>query len=293
MAENAKSLNYLKKLDNAAQHGDTSASKELNKLTSGLGLTNFLSLLDLRHTELQNNIKNASTEDVASGRYKEWQKEMWMYEDYFDIGANNAQGEIDGYSKTVEDNKGNNESNVYMIEQDQKSFDQDSPSKIYYRMGMYNALGLVNGFRDTIDYLTKPTTETIEGLNEASSTAFQAMVNSLDDDSIQPTITPILDDSSFGISTLNRSFEGLTPMMQATVDSFQDDTPNYNSRFEMLANAIYGTNSLVNSFMQMVADGDIITVNVNAEADPNNIYNYVIDANRRKFRQTGKNPLAY
>jgi len=45
--------------------------------------------------------------------------------------------------------------------------------------------------------------------------------------------------------------------------------------------------------MQMVADGDIITVNVNAEADPNNIYNYIIDANRRKFRQTGKNPLAY
>ena len=121
------------------------------------------------------------------------------------------------------------------------------------------------------------------------------MVNSLDDESIQPTITPIFDGNTLqnGVTAMANSFNGLGVNAQNTVDSFRDDTPNYNSRFDMLANSIAGTNSLVNSLMQMLAEGDIVTVNVNAEADPNNIYEYVVNANRQKFRQTGKNPLAY
>jgi hypothetical protein len=75
--------------------------------------------------------------------------------------------------------------------------------------------------------------------------------------------------------------------------SFRDDTVNYNSRFDLLANAINGTNTLVNGLMQMLAEGDIITVNVNAESDPNNIYELVVNTNREKFKQTGKNKLVY
>ena len=73
------------------------------------------------------------------------------------------------------------------------------------------------------------------------------------------------------------------------------DTPivNYNGAFNYLTNQVATLTGVVNGFMQMVAEGDIVTINVNAEADPNNIYEYVVNTNRQKFRQTGKNPLAY
>ena len=48
---------------------------------------------------------------------------------------------------------------------------------------------------------------------------------------------------------------------------------------------------VVNSFMQMVAEGDIVNINVSTEADTNNIYETVLNINREKFRQTGKNLL--
>ena len=158
----------------------------------------------------------------------------------------------------------------------------------YFMQGM--EIGIEDGTKPLLDTLT----DTTGLLTDKTITGLNAMIDALEED-VQPQITPVIDADAVdtSISAFNTSFSKINPAVQATVDSFHDETPNYNSRFEMLANAIYGTNSLVNSFMQMVAEGDIITVNVNAEADPNNIYNYVIDANRRKFRQTGKNPLAY
>ena len=43
----------------------------------------------------------------------------------------------------------------------------------------------------------------------------------------------------------------------------------------------------------MVEEGELVNINVNAEADPNNIYELVVNTNRQKFKQTGKNPLSY
>ena len=352
-AQNAKSLDYLKQLEQSANAGSESAKAELYALTGGKSVSAFIKDIETDYNKLVSYMGGTEYNSMNEEKQKFYKDKRAFYESNYgmftssnsagytkrkftDVEKNqmrsyvsdtllkNINGDIDfskiqyymdksGIEYTGEnimklfqlgwdkgwfklDQDGKFQADVLtgiMINEIEKELGIRSPSTVAIGLMDYFMQGFNIGIDENIPSVLGNINTMTDLMTDETKIGLQAMINSLDDDTIQPTITPILDDSSFGISTLNRSFEGLTPMMQATVDSFHDETPNYNSRFEMLANAIYGTNSLVNSFMQMVAEGDIITVNVNAEADPNNIYNYVIDANRRKFRQTGKNPLAY
>ena len=130
-------------------------------------------------------------------------------------------------------------------------------------------------------------------LTDATKLGLQAMVDSLDDETIQPTITPVFDDNAIqnGVTGVNTALNNFVPTTQATVNSFKNDTPNYNGSFASLNNQVAMLTGVVNSFMQMVAEGDIVNINVSTEADTNNIYETVLNINREKFRQTGKNLL--
>lgn len=337
-AQNAKSLDYLKQLEQSANAGSESAKAELYALTGGKSVDAFLKDIESDYNKLVSFMKTTEYNTMNAEKQQFYKDKRDFYLDYwlrsdtwrvkvaegetkdtktdsnastktnkdqyklvddeysanYELGQAAADGKADG---TIDEHdkreKEVNEKTTLKDQDNVYKLDKDgSPSRVYYEFGKWRVMGMQNGFMDTFEQFSKVSLNAIQGLNKDSELALNAMVNSLDQD-VQPTITPVFDDSSLGLSALNRSFEGLTPMMQATVDSFQDDTPNYNGPLSLLANQVNGLTTVVNSFMQMVADGDIITVNVNAEADPNNIYNYVIDANRQRFRQTGKNPLAY
>ena len=159
------------------------------------------------------------------------------------------------------------------------------------RIGIQTGLGAVlNTVTDVTSAMVDTTTEGLESLK----TPMAVMLDSLTKD-IQPQITPVFDGSvlSTGVSALASSFDNISPRVSATANSFVKDSNNYNSQLDALSSQMAGMNSLINSFMNLVADGEIVTVNVNAEANNDNLYQMVVDTNKQKFRQTGKNPLAY
>ena len=130
-------------------------------------------------------------------------------------------------------------------------------------------------------------------MTDTTKIGLQTMANSIDDDTIQPTITPIYDDSYFneGISGLNKSFSITNAATETTRNSFPDSTMNYNGALLALINQINTLTGVVNQFMSMVEEGDIVNVNVTGEVDTNNLYELVVNTNREKFKQTGKNKL--
>ena len=170
-----------------------------------------------------------------------------------------------------------------------------SPSQVAISIMDYFMRGLNIGIDENTKSVLDTLTNTTDLMTDTTKLGMQAMIDSLDDDSIKPTITPIFDADAIqnGVNGVNVALNNFTPTAQATVDSFKNDTPNYNSRFDLLVSSINGTNTLVNSLINMLAEGDIIDININTEADTNNIYETVVNMNRQKFRQTGKNPLAY
>lgn len=170
-----------------------------------------------------------------------------------------------------------------------------SPSTEAITIMDYFMQGLNVGIDKNIASVLDSLTDATDLMTDTTKLGLQAMVDSLDDDTIQPTITPIFDDNAIqnGVTGVNTALNNFVPTTQATVNSFKSDTPNYNGSFASLNNQVAMLTGVVNSFMQMVADGDLININVNAEADPNNIYELVVNANRQKFKQTGKNPLSY
>lgn len=167
-----------------------------------------------------------------------------------------------------------------------------SPSTVAMSIMDYFMQGLGIGIEDGTKPLLDTLTDTTGLLTDSTITGLNAMVDALEED-VQPQITPVIDADAVnnGISSINTSFANLNPTMQATIDSFHDDAPNYNGQLAILANAINGTNTLVNNLMQMLAEGDIVTVNVTGEVDTNNLYELVVNTNREKFKQTGKNKL--
>ena len=158
-------------------------------------------------------------------------------------------------------------------------------------LGIHDGMDAVFGMLNELTSGMIKTTD--EGL-ESLVPSIGVMADSLTKD-IQPQITPIIDDSamSFGISALSNTFDGLSSKVASTASSFQDKSGRNNGQLDVLSSQVAGMAGLINSFMQMVADGELIKINVNAEADPNNIYELVVNTNRQKFKQTGKNPLSY
>lgn len=176
-----------------------------------------------------------------------------------------------------------------------------SPSRVAYGIMDYFMQGIDLGIHDGMDAVFKTLTELTTGMIKTTDEGLESLVpsigvmaDSLTKD-IQPQITPIFDDStmSFGVSALSKSFDGLSSKVSSTANSFQDKSGRNNGQLDVLSSQVAGMAGLINSFMQMVADGDLININVNAEADPNNIYELVVNTNRQKFKQTGKNPLSY
>lgn len=176
-----------------------------------------------------------------------------------------------------------------------------SPSRVAYGIMDYFMQGIDLGIHDGMDAVFKTLTELTSGMIKTTDEGLESLVpsigvmaDSLTKD-IQPQITPIFDDSamSFGVSALSKSFDGLSSKVTSTANSFQDKSGRNNGQLDVLSGQVASMAGLINSFMQMVADGELININVNAEADPNNIYELVVNTNRQKFKQTGKNPLSY
>jgi hypothetical protein len=289
-------INYLNELSNKARANDPTASQALMQMTNGLGYSGFLKSIQSEYDFINAFIASKEFYNLSANDQQGYRNKKAFYEKYYGLGSNNAQGLNDGYTETLDDTeKDRSEAETRVVDSSKGSFAQASPSKIYYEMGKFNAIGLQNGFLDYMDIFEKASVNSIHALNEATSRAFEAMINSLDDDTIQPTITPVFDGNLIqnGVSAMSRSIGSFAPSVQATANSFKGNSSNYNSRFDTLADAVYGTNSLINSFMRMVEEGELVNINVNAEADPNNIYELVVNANRQRFKQTGKNPLSY
>ena len=175
-----------------------------------------------------------------------------------------------------------------------ENFKEHSPSKVAIGIMKFFMEGLKIGIDDNTQEVLNSVGTSTDLMTDATVAGMNGMLTALEED-VQPTITPIFDADTIrnGVSSLNNSFSGLSPQMQATIDSFHDDSPNYNNQLAMLATSINNTNMLVTALINMLAEGDIVTINVQTESDPNNIYETVVNTNRQKFRQTGKNPLAY
>lgn len=209
-----------------------------------------------------------------------------------------AENDVDGYNDSFGSNwkdkvvKTVTGSYDDMIKDVQDESEQNSPSRLWARIASYDVEGYIRGFEETFPGALSMVSKNITLLNDTAKIGMQAMVNTLNED-IEPSITPIFDgiDTKSSIGSINNAISGITPTIQATVDSFRDETPNYNSKFDALANNINNTNTLMNTLLSMLEEGDIVNINVTTEADTNNIYDTVVNVNRQKFRQTGKNLL--
>ena len=287
-------INYLNDLSNKARANDPTAAQALMQMTNGLGYTGFMNAIQSEYDFISAFIGTKEFYNLSTDVQQGYRNKKAFYERYYGLGSNNAQGLNDGYTETLDDTeKDRSEAETRVVDSSKGSFAQASPSKVYYEMGKFNALGLQNGFLDYMDIFEKASVNSIYGLNDATSRAFEAMVDSLDDDSIQPTITPIFDDNAIqnGVTGVNTALNNFVPTTQATVNSFKSDTPNYNGSFASLNNQVAMLTGVVNSFMQLVAEGDIVNINVTGEVDTNNLYELIVNTNREKFKQTGKNKL--
>ena len=218
--------------------------------------------------------------------YKDGKQIMQLFKEGLDIGW--FEIDRDGKIKAAE-------VSADMIQTIRQMLGIKSPSRVAIQIMDYFMQGLSIGIDQGVSEVLSSLTDATDLMTNATKLGLQAMIDSLDDDTIQPTITPVFDGNLIqnGVSAMSRSIGNLAPSVQATANSFKGNSSNYNSRFDTLANAVYGTNSLINSFMRMVEEGELVNINVNAEADPNNIYELVVNTNRQKFKQTGKNPLSY
>lgn len=243
-------------------------------------------------------LKNAYTDQnyVKTQLYtpfENWIKKSGIYEEGKDYGEYFQLGFREGYlydhSGTLIVVSESMDEFLNLIKKDK--LNEASPSKEaisimdYFMQGL--AIGVEEGVPDllnTVDDMTNlMTEETIAGLN--------AMADAVNDETIQPSITPVFDDTNIqnGIYGIDRTFSGLNKAVQATVDSFQDKSYNYTSEFDTLANGIMGTNMLLQSLCDTLEQGGIIDVNVNAETDSNNLFNFVIDKGKEEWKRTGRN----
>lgn len=169
-----------------------------------------------------------------------------------------------------------------------------SPSKVFYDIGGFTMEGFAIGIDentkmalDSIDNATDLITdETIAGLN--------GMQYMLDND-ITPTVTPVFDSVELqnGVDTINSALDSVQPRVDSAIGSFGIEQTDYTSNLATLQSRIEALTGVVDNFMTMIEGGAGVNVEVHAEADPANIYNLVVDANRTEFKRTGRNQLAY
>jgi hypothetical protein len=170
-----------------------------------------------------------------------------------------------------------------------------SPSDITKEIGSYYIEGFGVGIKDNLDTVLNTvgnatdliTDETITGLNAMADAAMNA-------DNITPTIAPVFDDTMLqsGVSEMNTAVDSISPRVENAIGSFGFESPDYTNNINNLQSRIDNLTGVVDQFMTMIANGAGITVNVNAEADPTNIYQLVVDVNKQEFKRTGVNNLA-
>lgn len=171
----------------------------------------------------------------------------------------------------------------------------NSPSKLTEGYGKYTMQGYEIGIDENTASVISQMNASMSAITDEAIAGVAAMENAIDDETIQPRITPVFDGVNIqnGIGGINRAFDSMTPAIDATMNSFAREMPNYDDKFDTLAASIAGTNSMLDSLMTMLAEGDIVTVNVNAEGNPDNLYNLIVDTNRQNFKRTGRNQLAF
>ena len=230
---------------------------------------------------------------LSDEQKKFYKQKKAFYEEYYGLGEAKAQGETNGYVETVRDygvpliTKTETDTQDAVAEVNKI----ESPSKVYYEFGKFNVLGMQEGFSDAFDMFKKISLDEIQDLNDDSKLALTAMVNSLDDETLQPTIAPIFDGDTLtnGVNSLNESFNGVSERADATTKSFIADTPNYNGPLATLSKQINALTGVVSSFMSMVETGDIVNVNIETELNDDAIYDNIIRINRQRFKASGKN----
>ena len=233
---------------------------------------------------------------LSDEQKKFYQQKKAFYEEYYGLGEARVQGLVDGETKTYQKYGPNAMTNMTQNDQEivKKEDKTNSPSEVYYDFGMFRAIGLYNGFTDGMKMFSKLSLDEIQDLNDDSKLALTAMVNSLDDETIQPTIAPIYDDSVFnnGISGINGSFTGLNNNANTTVKSFNNKTQDYTDSLDLLNSKIDTLNGIVNTFMHLVDDNaEERNINITVEPDASNIFDLVVNENRVRKQRLGYSNL--
>ena len=127
----------------------------------------------------------------------------------YDVGVNLMQGLIDGMKSEIEAVKAEADrvaSSVGPVLESELEI--NSPSKLTTRIGEFVGMGLVNGMRNMETSVSENATNLAYGMSRAINDA----VNSFDDSTLNPTITPILDMSEVqnGFGSINSLLDGYT-----------------------------------------------------------------------------------
>lgn len=237
------------------------------------------------------NIENLDFEDSAALLQTKFKTDL--YQNGF-VGEMMGRGIIEGFARVLSDGT------VEIIPETLDEFIKfikdyykiKSPSRVFAdEVGFYIGEGVGVGFEESVPSVLKMIDGSTDIISDEAITAFRAMINSLDDETIQPTIAPIYDSSTFtnGVSMINDTFSGLTDRADATSRSFITDTPNYNGPLATLSKQVNALTGVVSSFMSMVETGDIVNVNIETELNDDAIYDNIIRINRQRFKASGKN----
>lgn len=175
-----------------------------------------------------------------------------------------------------------------------EGFEQASPSKATARIAKNNLEGFAIGTDDNVKLALDSIDDATDLITEETIAGLNGMTSMLDKE-ITPTVTPVFDSVELqnGVSQINSAVDSMQPRVDAAIGSFGVETRDYGNDFTSLANRIDSLTGVVNSFMSLIEGGAGIDVHVTAEADPNNIYNLVVDENRREWKRTGRNNLAW
>ena len=127
----------------------------------------------------------------------------------YDVGVNLMRGLIDGMKSEIEAVKAEADrvaSSVGPVLENELEI--NSPSKLTTRIGEFVGMGLVNGMRNMETSVSENATNLAYGMSRAINDA----VNSFDDSTLNPTITPILDMSEVqnGFGSINSLLDGYT-----------------------------------------------------------------------------------
>ena len=147
----------------------------------------------------------------------------------FEIGANVAQGFIDGINskqelatKTIDDITN------FIGPRMQNNLEEKSPSKLTYRIGAYVGEGFANGMLGSLYSIQSATDVLTNESTVALSNALTNMYNSFDQETFNPTITPVIDMSEVqnGFGYINGLLDNSTIGLNARNLSITPDLTN-------------------------------------------------------------------